>query len=275
MFRHRPTAGWFMIGVFLSLGTVACRDQLPANLDVPTDSALPPLNLNDASGLYYRLITNGHSDSENPLPWVIALHGVNGNVEGFIRAFPSLDIPYRVYVLQGRNRFQRGGYDWAGSPPSDSNYGSGIMESAQLVSRFSEDLAKDERNLGKPLVTGYSQGAILSLSLAIYYPETLSAAVLLSGWLPESLMPEKLPAEVVPIRAIHGLLDNRLPYEDTLNIIESLDNLGMDIHLMPLQNTGHEISEEAELEWGNALRLLLLNSAERPTNETGSIETIE
>lgn len=264
MFRYFLTAGRLAIGLFVVLGTLACRDQTPMNNADTANSDIPSLLVNAASGLNYRVIVAGNASPDSPLPWVIALHGVNGDTESLIQEFADLglDFPCRIYVLQGRNRFQRGGYDWAGAAPSEPGYGAGIMASAQLVTRFADDLAKDGKNLGKPLVTGFSQGAILTLALASHYPEHIGAAVSVSGWLPDSIIPTEKPVTIVPIKAIHGVLDNRLPYDETVKVIETLRGLGMGISLTTLRNTGHELTSEAKQQWQRDLQILLEENTE-------------
>ncbi len=57
---------------------------------------------------------------------------------------------------------------------------------------------------------GFSQGAIMSLWLALTRPDTLAGVVAMSGWLPPEALPGMAPAEAMrglPILVVHGTDD--------------------------------------------------------------------
>lgn len=243
---------------------VACQDRLTEDSSPASFALNPgPLLFNEASGLHYHVFTTGGASAGDELPWIVALHGVGGEPERYAQTFAGIGFASRVYVLQGKNEFSRGGYDWAGAAPSDHGpYGPGIMSSAELVSTFVRDMADRDNNAGKALVTGFSQGSILTLALASHFPQDFRAAVPVSGWLPASIMPNEPPATIIPVRASHGALDETLPYDDTVHKISQLQDLGMDIRLYTFDDIGHQLAPEVRSRWVEVMNDLLYPGAE-------------
>ncbi|MCA9615240.1 MAG: hypothetical protein KC586_20935, partial [Myxococcales bacterium] len=97
---------------------------------------------------------------------------------------------------------------------------------------------------GKPIVTGFSQGAMLTYTLAILHPELLDSALPIAGWLPPSLIPSEVPAiRRVPIRSIHGDADPVVRIGPTRELIAHLRGLGFEIEWVEERGTQHVVSE--------------------------------
>jgi phospholipase/carboxylesterase len=112
------------------------------------------------------------------------------------------------------------------------------------VAALCEELA--EAGGSRPVLTGFSQGGILTFAVAASRPELVTAAVPIAGWLPPALVPGALPpgAAAVPIRAFHGGADDRLPAGPTRELVERLRSLGFDAELRVYPGVPHAISAE-------------------------------
>lgn len=100
---------------------------------------------------------------------------------------------------------------------------------------------------GLPIVSGFSQGGMLAFGLAVLRPETIDAAFPLAGWLPPYLAQQYVdPTHAYPpIRAINGDGDPVVPLGDTRDVVELLQELGIDAQLDVFETDRHRMSNEA------------------------------
>jgi phospholipase/carboxylesterase len=93
---------------------------------------------------------------------------------------------------------------------------------------------------------GFSQGGMLTFTLATHHPEVVGAAFPLAGWLPPSLMPEARRAHTryPTIRAMHGADDPILPSARTELAADELSRRGYAIELLTFDDVRHEMSVE-------------------------------
>jgi phospholipase/carboxylesterase len=94
---------------------------------------------------------------------------------------------------------------------------------------------------------GFSQGAIMSLYVALTHPEAISGAVLMSGRLMPMAWNERAEdhrLRSLPILATHGLYDQVLPIASGREIRDKLSTLPLDLtyHEYPM---AHEVSGES------------------------------
>jgi phospholipase/carboxylesterase len=99
---------------------------------------------------------------------------------------------------------------------------------------------------GKPILVGFSQGAILATTIAMQHPELVSAALPVATWLPPSLEPQARDrlATQVPIHALHGTNDPVLSASRTRQLFERLSRLGYPVTFEQYPETRHEVSPE-------------------------------
>lgn len=122
----------------------------------------------------------------------------------------------------------------------------GLRKSVAQVS----DLIQDEIDNGIPaeriLLAGFSQGGVLALQTALYYPRRLAGILALSTFLIESEGLASDKAEVnaqTPILMCHGQQDMVLPMDMGKSAFTALDGAGYSIqwHEYPM---GHEVCLE-------------------------------
>jgi phospholipase/carboxylesterase len=103
------------------------------------------------------------------------------------------------------------------------------------------------RTRNAPFLGGFSQGAIMSLYVALTHPEAIAGAVLMSGRLMPLAWEERVSDDRLrglPILAAHGLYDPVLPIASGREIREKLTTLPLDFtyHEYPM---AHEVSGES------------------------------
>jgi len=98
----------------------------------------------------------------------------------------------------------------------------------------------------KTFAGGFSQGAMMSLGVALAIPEKLDGALLLSGRFLPSFVPNHTDDSIahLPFLVQHGSLDPVLPVEGSRLIRDRLEGFGCPVtyheYLM-----GHEISQKS------------------------------
>lgn len=101
---------------------------------------------------------------------------------------------------------------------------------------------------GRALVSGFSQGGMMSFALALRHPERIDGAFPVAGWLPDHLVRESLdpkrPSHHPPIRALHGRGDPIVPAEPTMALVDDLRERGLDVTLEVFAWDEHSMNEE-------------------------------
>ncbi|MDC4225734.1 MAG: dienelactone hydrolase family protein [Candidatus Manganitrophus sp.] len=148
---------------------------------------------------------------------VITLHGRGTTGEDLMPLADEIALPGMHWIFPDApfpfpDDF--GGRMWYSSPPQGQ---SGILESRRLLFDLLDRLITRE---GIPsdriALTGFSQGAVMSLDVGLRYPQPLAAIIALSGYLasPETLAAEKSPASIkTPILLVHGTMDEVVPVD--------------------------------------------------------------
>lgn len=170
---------------------------------------------------------------KNPL--LLLLHGYGSN-EADLFSFAS-ELPDEYYVISARAPYdlQYGSYAWyAINFDADQNKFSDhdqAILSRDLVVRFIEELKVqfpiDSSNI---TLIGFSQGSILSFSIALSYPNIVQRVGALSGYLNLDLNSENYQNNDysnLKIFASHGTLDQVIPLEWARKTDTILKKLGI------------------------------------------------
>lgn len=172
---------------------------------------------------------------KNPL--LLLLHGYGSN-EADLFSFAS-ELPDHYYIISARAPYdlQYGSYAWyAINFDADQNKFSDNEQarvSRDLIVTFLEEL-KQKYPIDPEQVTliGFSQGAILSYSVALSYPEKIKQIVAMSGYLnPDLLTEDYLKNDLYRLRvfASHGTVDQVIPVEWARKTAPFLEKLGVNI----------------------------------------------
>ncbi|MES2462535.1 MAG: alpha/beta hydrolase [Armatimonadota bacterium] len=185
-------------------------------------------------------------------PLLVLLHGVGSSEHDLFGLAPYLDP--RLVVVSARGPLihdQSGGAAWY--PVTFTPEGITADETVAVASRdkivrflgeAAEAYGADPRRI---YLGGFSQGAIMSLYVALTHPEAIAGAVLMSGRLMPQAWEESAPDDRLrglPILATHGLYDQVLPIASGREIKEKLSTLPLDFtyHEYPM---AHEVSSES------------------------------
>jgi phospholipase/carboxylesterase len=198
----------------------------------------------EAAGVPYLERITGGAEAGDTLPLVVAVHGLGDRPESFVSLFSSLRARARLVVPYGEP--WREGYSWfpAGSLDDPQKLAEGTQRAAGRLAAMMAALVRERPTSGKPIVTGFSQGGMLSFTLAVLRPEVVGAAFPVGGLLAPSLFPSAWPMgkEQPEIVAFHGADDERVPIDGARRTVQRLRELGLPAELHEYPGVGHTVS---------------------------------
>lgn len=213
----------------------------------PVPSEPPALELiaGEVAGIHYFELITGKAEPDATLPMIIAIHGLGDTPDNFANVFAGFDRPARVIFPRALDPHEDGGWSWfpfrARDPDVDA-LAESIAGAADKLAPAIAELREDRPTHGKPIVTGFSQGGMLTFMLAVEHGDLLDHAIVIGGWLPPPRWPKgKLPAHVPTIIALHGDADKAVAFTPTRDAIEYLKTNGWPAELHGYPNVGHAI----------------------------------
>lgn len=234
---------WLALLALLLAAPAAARELPPPDQRKATTEEPAPLE-------YIEIVTAG-ADPREDLPLILVVHGLGDRPEHFIRVFEDFPVPARVVAARGP--LPRGrGQSWFPIrfpvQPDDPAMIEGIRDSSAKLAALARWLTRRRPIVGRPIITGFSQGGILSFAVALHHPDAVSAAVPVAGALPPALWsPAPMPpgtGHLPPIRALHGEADRVVPYLAAQGLVLGLRAGGRDATMQSFPGVAHRIPPE-------------------------------
>lgn len=236
----------------VALSAIACalfagcdRAAEPAPRPRPATSAVDDARAApEAAGVGYVERILGGASAEEPLPLIVAVHGLGDRPESFASVYAAL--PVKARLIAPRGEPWQGGFSWfsAGSLDDPPRLAEGTARAADRLAQMIEVLLRTRPSRGRAIVTGFSQGGMLSFTLAVRHPALVAAAFPVSGLIAPELVPTSWPmaAASPPIRAFHGDADGRVSVARARDSVAALTAIGLDAGLREYAGVGHTIS---------------------------------
>lgn len=156
--------------------------------------------------------------SDGPPPLLILLHGYGSNEHDLFGLAPYLDRRFQIVSARAPHILMPGGYAWfeLGWTATDIviNVEQAEQSRALLIRFIAEALAAYGGDPARIYLVGFSQGAIMSASVALTEPELIAGTVLMSGRVSDEIGPLIAPPERLagkPFLVVHGVADTVLP----------------------------------------------------------------
>ncbi|UJR85145.1 alpha/beta hydrolase [Sandaracinus amylolyticus] len=197
--------------------------------------------------IHFLEVVIGPATFDDALPIVFVFHGRGGNAGLPGGPFLGLSHPVRVIVPQAGDRLGTG-WEWlpvsVGSGLVD-RLASSLFQVSSRVAAMIRTLTAERPTIGRPIVSGFSQGGLLTYALALHHDDVVGHAFPLSTWLPPPLEPlyRRDDLRFPPIRSMHGTVDPVIPVGPTRVLVDRLRSRGFDIELVEFDGVGHEMSE--------------------------------
>lgn len=217
----------------------------------PSDRAAP------ASPLAYERLTLGAAEDAS-LPWIVALHGLGDTPRGFAPLFSGLPLRAHVYLIQAPIAYGSG-FDWLGERVSGDpeRLALAIARRVEDLGQLLDQLAAQPQNRGDAVVTGFSQGGVLSYAVAVAGLPHVAATAPLAGWLPPSLA-ATLPS--LPVYAYHGREDRVVGFGATQLMIAAWSDHRQVLEFHAYPGLAHSISADMRRDWAETLGRLVRQS---------------
>lgn len=204
----------------------------------------------EIAGVYYLEHMTGGARPDERVPMIVALHPMGADPADFLPLLRRYHRRARLILPYGHP--SGGMYIWY-NLGRDDVAGTLVTREADRIAAALAALVAARPTIGKPLVTGFSQGGIMTFALAVTHPEALAAAFPISGLLPPSLYPSAAlssqpprPATLPPIAAFHGASDLAVPTQGARASIAELRRAGYTAELSEYAGVEHDISDEED-----------------------------
>ena len=186
----------------------------------------------EAAGIHYLERTTGGAAEGDRLPLVVAIHGLGDRPENFAPVLAGLHGRARLVVPRGLDPWQDG-YSWfpMGSVADQAAFAQSIAAAADRIAAMIAAIARAKPTAGKPIVTGFSQGGMLSFALGVLHPDLVGAAFPVGGLLASPLLPASWPrGRAQPeIHAFHGVDDPLVPVARARSSVQGLRAIGLTV----------------------------------------------
>ena len=141
------------------------------------------------------------------------------------------------------------GFSWSATRaieaegPNGESLARDLEARADDIAAAVETLRRARPTEGAPVVAGFSQGGMLSFTLAVRHPKAFRAFMPIAGLLPMVLWPQgPAPEGAAPILALHGTADTLVPIEPARGAIQHLAQKGYTAELREYEGIGHSIT---------------------------------
>lgn len=181
-------------------------------------------------------------------PLLLLLHGLGADEHDLMSLAPALDDGWTIVCARAPRALPWGGYSWFDIEFTEQGRWIDEQQAAtsrDAVVRLVESLLA-ERSPSAFVLGGFSQGAAISLGVALKRPDLLSGALIMSGACLPTFLSEAEAGSVrqMPFLVQHGRDDLVLPVKDGRAVHGALTNLGAAVEYREYA-MGHEIGMES------------------------------
>ena len=196
----------------------------------------------DADRLGYLELTTAGASPADTLPMLVVIHGYGDGPEGIHGLFRSYPEPTRLILPRGPHPHPSRGHSWypLGAPSTGDEVSVAAAQVAQLV----RELTAERPTAGQPVVTGFSQGGMLSFTLAAEHDGLFAAAFPIAGRLTDfGALGARADRQTV-VHAFHGAVDDRIPLSDAQLSMEAMVAAGWDVNMTVVPGLAHRVNAE-------------------------------
>jgi phospholipase/carboxylesterase len=186
-----------------------------------------------------------------PTPLLLLLHGVGSNEEDLFGLAPYLDERFLIVSARAPVVMGPASYGWFNIEYTQRGLVADLEQakiSLQQLLGFIDELVETYRADDRGVyLLGFSQGAMMSLALALTRPEKFAGAVIMSGRYPSQVLehgPDLKALKGKPFLVTHGIYDPVLPIEQGRAVRTQLEALPLELTYREYP-MGHEVSLES------------------------------
>ncbi|MGH2436168.1 MAG: alpha/beta hydrolase, partial [bacterium] len=189
--------------------------------------------------------------SEGRPPLLLLLHGVGSHEADLFMLAPHLDERFLIVSARAPHTLAPGMYAWFEvqlDPVTPVINPEQAEASRQILVQFIDEVVGAyNADPGGVFLMGFSQGAIMSLSLLLTQPEKVSGVVAMSGRVLPEVLPKMAPPEAmtgIPVLVVHGVADPILPVHHGRGIRDLLAKMPVDLTYKEY-SMAHQVTQES------------------------------
>ncbi|MEL7045982.1 MAG: hypothetical protein AAGL66_13300 [Pseudomonadota bacterium] len=212
-------------------------------------------------GLTYAATVTSGADEASELPLVIALHYMTGSPATSLEDYGGIDVPVRLLSLQGLHELD-GGYSWF----PDGYYELDAASQLEVTVRVSDRIARFIRaavqaypTRGKPILTGYSQGADLTHMIALRESGLVFAGIPMGGRFPDAWVDSAPAGAELPAKMVlyHGAVDTTVDVGESIAAATYYTAKGVSVVLRTYAGVGHAYPLQMKLDYQEVIARLV------------------
>ena len=180
------------------------------------------------------------NEADESTPLIVAVHGMGDKPDNWIDTWSAF--PGRAQVVLPRAFTKYGeGFSWFEfrEGMTDAEFGAEVGGSEEKLWKGIAKLAGSRRLI----VTGFSQGGILSFAMAARHPDKIAFAFPVSGSCPGPILP-KNKAKAAPLVAFHGTSDPMIAFKWGEGAVNAFKEQGNQATLKQYPGVGHSMTLE-------------------------------
>ena len=180
------------------------------------------------------------ADADESAPLVVAVHGMGDKPDNWIESWRTFPAKAQIVLPKAFTKYGEG-FSWfeLRDGMTDAELGAEVGGAEEKLWKGIAKLAGGRRMI----VTGFSQGGILSFAMAARHADKIAFAFPVSGSCPGPILP-KDRARAAPLVAFHGTSDNVLAFKWGQGAVNAFKEQGNDATLKAYPGVGHTITPE-------------------------------
>lgn len=195
--------------------------------------------------MIYELRRPKHITPGKKYPALFVMHGMGSNEQDMLTLVKGLENSFFIFGVRGHLPH---GLGFAYFPiqgyglPHREMFDDGIKKMDDLMVELTRSYDIDPKQM---YLLGFSQGAILAMTLALTLGNKVKGVVALSGYIPQFVKEEykKSIGDELEVFISHGKYDQVLPYEWGESNVEYFSKLGVPVTFKSYPE-GHTVSQE-------------------------------
>jgi phospholipase/carboxylesterase len=204
---------------------------------------------------YLERVTPG-ADPNAALPMIVLFHSRGSRPESHAGMFyETMGRPVRVILPEGPHEL--GSYrSWTSKASKTTDQAAWTAELESLstqLGKFMHDIVACRLTVGRPVITGSSEGGHMAYLVASRHPDLVQGAVAVAGYLPQALW----NPDMAPTVGLHGEDDTAVPYARTQQYWDAMVADGAQLSFRSFPGVGHSVTSEISRAWRDALAALL------------------
>jgi phospholipase/carboxylesterase len=200
--------------------------------------------------MIYELRRPAQVDPDKMYPALFLIHGIGSNEQNMLSLVDGLEEQFYIFSIRGQLP-QPPGYAFFtiqgyGNPHREV-FDQGVRKLTSFIEYASEQYPVDKSRL---YLLGFSQGAILSMTLGLTLGNRIKGIIALSGYIPKFVKEEYniKPVKELSLFISHGDMDNVLPYEWGVENNKYFQELGAKVSFHTYRE-GHAVSLENQRDY--------------------------